>query len=122
MQIFVVQRTTGKILYTSFDEKDAERFAEERRKASELVNVQELSAHGSFKVPTMKGDIEVTESDPTYPGVRIDLLPKGGKPLSRIALATIESNAEDEGNITCWWYGDVSAEEPTRKLVLEGLE
>ena len=118
MLIYVVQRIDGKILYTTFDQKDAERFAEEKRKASERVNVQELSAHGSFSVPTPKGDIMVSETDPTYPGVNIDLLPKGGKPNDRIGIATIESNTEDDGKITCWWYGDPNKDEYTEKLEL----
>lgn len=118
MLIYVVQRIDGKILYTTFDQKDAEQFAEKRRKASELVNVQELSAHGSFKVPTPKGDIMVSETDPSYPGVNIDLLPKGGKPNDRIGIATIESNTEEDGKITCWWFGDPDVDEPTNKLQL----
>lgn len=106
MTIWIVQKTCGKILYATCDEHAAEEVANKCRSDHESVNVHEVSVVGSFKVPTLKGDIVVTETDPQYPGVNICLVPREQPHRESTVIATIGSDPEDCGVIHGFWYGD----------------
>lgn len=72
-----------------------------------------------MRVPTPKGTLIVDETDDTeYPGFNIDLeLPCG----ERIAVATVESNIEDDSNITTYVFGDARDDFHTAAHVLKNL-
>lgn len=106
MQIFFVQDTNGKILHVSFDRTEAESFAQTYTEDKQIrVNVHEHSVVGSFKVPTMKGDLVVTETDPESPGVRIGLVPRGKDVSERIPIVTVMSDPVLGGNIRHFFHG-----------------
>lgn len=71
-----------------------------------------------MRVPTPKGTLIANETDAAYPGFNIDLELPCGK---RIAVATVESNVEDNGNITTYVFGDARDEFYTDVHVLKWL-
>lgn len=71
-----------------------------------------------MRVPTPKGMLTVDETDAAYPGFNIDLELPCGK---TVGVATVESNAEDNGNITTYVFGDALDEFYTDVHVLEHL-
>ena len=61
----------------------------------------------------------VSENDPDYPGVSVDLITKSGTSLP---LVVVESNPEERNNIVTYVFGDAMDENYTHKIRLDHLE
>lgn len=92
-------------------------------KAIELLNefrwVEEVDIPIDIRIPTAKGEIMVSENDPAYPGVSVDLITKSGTSLP---LVVVESNPEERNNIVTYVFGNAMDENYTHKIRLDRLE
>lgn len=69
-----------------------------------------------IRVQTKLGTIVAYPSDPSFPGIIVDLeLPNG----DLIPLALIERDTDNDNKLTARVYGDYLNEEPTADIVIE---
>lgn len=71
-----------------------------------------------LRIKTPKGDLVVEVNDSYFPGVSIDI----EKEDERIAVATVESDTDNNGKITVWGFADADSDEYTHQIVVQGLD
>ena len=88
---------------------------------TEEVDTDDLLPAGAniAGVNVPQGKIVVSKKSDPFAGVDIDLQLHNG---TTVAIATIESDADNNGAITTWAYTNAMSDEYTHRLVLENLE